>query len=654
MAPIAPAPPILVAILNWNTPELALRAVDAVRQSTGCEFRISLIDNGSVDGSVTLFQRLAPDVPCLALAENLGFAGGHAAALAYARTQGFPLVCLLNSDVIVAPDALAALLAAWQQHGTALYAGVPWRWQRGRRMINLPQKYLRREARPRAWRRDRPVALTADWLAQPPQRVGAVPGSCLLVPLELVERYGFMGTEWFLYCEELDWCLRLREAGVQSVLVTAALVQHVGGGSSQRPGQSELRATIAYYQARNEIVLANRHAGRWTAVQIAGKKLLRAAALMVWSPRQAVSVLQGIRDAARGHMGMTRRPALQVANDRLRRWPLGLERAMDHLRERLRRGGWVSWAAGGSVLRTQRAAPRCIRAFHDHARTLLQHALIECPVNVQAGLGVPGQHPAATRQWRIELQVEHTLVRPGGRDSAGAEPGPVAVADSAERYCVRLVDVERLAAADLILDYSRPNLTHLDLSGHFPQLRARMLAIVPLWYRCSFDAARRDLPLITQFADLGQLRRQHFLDAARQAGLHVENVRGIWSTTGLRRLYRRTRILINVHQTDHHHTFEELRVLPALANGVIVISEDVPLRAQVPYHEYIVWARTDELVHRIAEVQADYAGWQRRIFGDGRLELLLRQLAIESQQQVRAALRTWLSTQGTARPMPAS
>jgi GT2 family glycosyltransferase len=69
-----------------------------------------------------------------------------------------------------------------------------------------------------------------------------------------------------MYCEELDYCLRLRAVGVNSYLVPRSQLWHVGGSARGRQGVDDC---LAYYRSRNEIALAKKHGGRWVALMIA-------------------------------------------------------------------------------------------------------------------------------------------------------------------------------------------------------------------------------------------------------------------------------------------------------------------------------------------------------------------------------------------------
>jgi hypothetical protein len=84
--------------------------------------------------------------------------------------------------------------------------------------------------------------------------------------------------------------------------------------------------------------------------------------------------------------------------------------------------------------------------------------------------------------------------------------------------------------------------------------------------------------------------------------------------------------LINIRQTAHHHTLEELRVLPALLCGAIVISESAPLQDTIGYSEFILWATIDDLPELIKDVATHYERYRQPIFGGARFVQCMRKL----------------------------
>lgn len=288
--------------------------------------------------------------------------------------------------------------------------------------------------------------------------------------------------------------------------------------------------------------------------------------------------------------------------------------------------------------------PAYLRAYQRYCVLLFREALLRARASVDVVFGAcKTPFGGAVRSLHIDIQSEHTLVKPGGRDSAGAPAGQVALDDGSGRYLVRIANLDYLRTLDTIVEYSHPNRENVRSSGRFDQVAARTTVVAPLLYDTDFGTAARDIEAISLMFDEAQPRRRRFLEQASKAVPSLRNVRDVFDATALRRLYDRTRVLVNVHQTDHHDTLEELRILPALLRGVIVVSEDVPLRDRVPYHDAIIWSDYASLAATTAEVLEHYATWRARIFGDGRLARVLARMARDNQSNVDEAVRRMLA-----------
>jgi len=301
------SPLVLVSVLNWNTAALTIECLRALRTSDYVPARVVVIDNASTDDSVARLLAF-DDTLCVIRAErNLGFAEGHALALPLASAIGATAIWLVNSDALVEPQALSTLVSAWLRHGDAIYGGLPLEGRTtGHARISFPEKYLRADARPSAFERDRPLWFDSHWLTREPFAVAAVVGSSMLVPLSIIERAGWMDARWFLYCEEIDYCLSLRTQGIASYIVPGSRCWHGGGGSHR--DSKPLADCIHYYRTRNDIVLSARHAGRWTAAMVATKKLLRAGFTWATDRQRGRLMFRAVRDAMLGRLGKTLAP----------------------------------------------------------------------------------------------------------------------------------------------------------------------------------------------------------------------------------------------------------------------------------------------------------------------------------------------------------
>ena len=103
-----------VIIVNWNSREQTLECVDSVEKQLGDVdgASITVVDNGSSDGSAQAIAVRHPRVKLFPLAENRGFTGGLRAALAGSQSRN---VIFLNNDAVPEAGWLAALHEAMEQ-----------------------------------------------------------------------------------------------------------------------------------------------------------------------------------------------------------------------------------------------------------------------------------------------------------------------------------------------------------------------------------------------------------------------------------------------------------------------------------------------------------------------------------------------------------
>jgi hypothetical protein len=226
------APRVAVVVLNWNGGEETLACLASLERTQAPRPVVILADNGSSDGSLERAVQSHPDLVVLRHGSNLGYAGGNNRALRHAfDVLQADWVCLLNSDVIVAPDTLSCLLDAAVATDAAavgpclLYKDRPEVvWSCGARIgpqLNVTQ--LIGHGQPRRERVPHPV----DYL----------PGACLMVSRAACERVGLLDESFFCYLEDADWCVRMREAGLAVIAVPGAVAWHglsasTGGGYS--------------------------------------------------------------------------------------------------------------------------------------------------------------------------------------------------------------------------------------------------------------------------------------------------------------------------------------------------------------------------------------------------------------------------------------
>jgi GT2 family glycosyltransferase len=211
---------------------------DCVGDVLACQGELEVLvwDNASRDGSIELLQsRHGADARLRVLrhSANLGFGAG--ANRAAAQAQG-DAIFLLNPDCRLAPDALVrlrAIAAAWPGLGLL-----------GPRIVDADGRVetatrrrdptLRRALATLLGRSAQGVALPPRSAQSPSEEpVDAVSGAAMWLPHEAYATLAGFDEGYFLHCEDLDLCRRVRDAGRSVVYTDAVEILHAKGGSSR-------------------------------------------------------------------------------------------------------------------------------------------------------------------------------------------------------------------------------------------------------------------------------------------------------------------------------------------------------------------------------------------------------------------------------------
>ncbi|MBI4206953.1 MAG: glycosyltransferase [Betaproteobacteria bacterium] len=234
-----------VVIVNYNAGPILTECVHSVLRSS-VPVRVFVSDNGSADGSVEYLRATLDEHPFLTIVENhanLGFARGNNVVLPRCRGE---FVLFLNPDCIIQPDTLERMRAAMEAYPLAGMAGCLVRNPDGteqagcRRFVPTPWRALVRVFRLARIFRNHPrfssFILTGQPLPAHPTPVEAISGAFMFVRRSAMDYVGTMDEGYFLHCEDLDWCMRFRQAGFTILFVPGVEIVHAKGvGSAAHP-----------------------------------------------------------------------------------------------------------------------------------------------------------------------------------------------------------------------------------------------------------------------------------------------------------------------------------------------------------------------------------------------------------------------------------
>ena len=267
---------LAVVLVTWNVHDLianALRSLLADLQSTPLSFRVVVVDSASSDGTPDVIHKQFPQVELITSEENLGF--GRANNLAM-RTLGFgqqsttselpKAVYLLNPDTITKTGATYRLYETLVsdekigmvgaqlsyedgsfQHGAFHFPGLRQLWTE---FFPTPGRWIEGEFNGRYLRQ-----LYADGEPFP---VDFTLGATMMLKREVLQQTGMFDEAYFMYCEEIDWAWRIRQAGWEIYCVPQAKVVHLSGKST-----SQVRPQSLMYLWESRLRLYEKHYPKW-------------------------------------------------------------------------------------------------------------------------------------------------------------------------------------------------------------------------------------------------------------------------------------------------------------------------------------------------------------------------------------------------------
>jgi hypothetical protein len=231
-----------VCIVSWNAKDDLRLCLQSLTEAVADPATIEtvVVDNDSADGSADMVAAEFPDVRLIRLAENTGFSGGNNVALAGLTVD---YAFLLNSDAIAYPGAIDRLITFADANPKAGFIGPKVLNPDGsiqfscRRWPTFAAGLFRNVYLGRLFPNNRPASdyLMQDFDHNHTIEVDWLSGCALMVRRDCIERVGLLdGETFFMYCEDMDWCMRGHHAGWGIVYYPEAVVTHAIGRSSDR------------------------------------------------------------------------------------------------------------------------------------------------------------------------------------------------------------------------------------------------------------------------------------------------------------------------------------------------------------------------------------------------------------------------------------
>lgn len=223
----------LVVVLNWNGIDDTEACIRSLLTQDYKHYEVLIIDNGSVDDSVTRIQSLIQKYPnkliFIGNDTNLGFTGGVNVGIQYAINNNYDAVALLNNDATVDKSWLSSLVSKLSKN-VGVVTGLL--LHEGGKTIDSTGEYYTTWGIPFPRGRSQPTASA-------PQSgyVFGATGGATLYKTDLFKKIELFDDAFFAYYEDVDISFRTQLAGYKIYFTDKAIAYHKQGATSKKiPG----------------------------------------------------------------------------------------------------------------------------------------------------------------------------------------------------------------------------------------------------------------------------------------------------------------------------------------------------------------------------------------------------------------------------------
>ncbi|MFT5702553.1 MAG: N-acetylglucosaminyl-diphospho-decaprenol L-rhamnosyltransferase [Desulforhopalus sp.] len=264
---------IAIVIVNFQTPWLIVDCLESLRHEQSELFTVVIVDNNSNDDSVPILSKEISKkgwetwVSLLPLPENGGFAYGNNAAITKLLNSDNPpdYFWLLNPDTIVHKGACIELVNFLKNHPHAAVAGSRLEDRDGTLQLSAFRNHSVISELLSGMRLGLLTKILSKWvvalapISHAPFKTDWVSGASMMLRSDGINSIGLMDDGYFLYYEEVDYCIRLQKAGWECWYVPSSRVVHLIGASTGMTDyrKKASRRSTYWFESRRRFFLKN-------------------------------------------------------------------------------------------------------------------------------------------------------------------------------------------------------------------------------------------------------------------------------------------------------------------------------------------------------------------------------------------------------------
>ncbi|WP_440947240.1 glycosyltransferase family 2 protein [Methanosarcina sp. T3] len=237
-----------VILLNYNQPDMTIDCIEYLLKNKNYydDFEIIVIDNGSNDDSVIKLAETTSKYNLCFInnKENLGFAEGNNVGIKVSKGEW---VLLLNNDTVFKEDFILKMAKAAEDNPNSAAIG--------------PKIYYY-DAPSKVWYDGGKITKHYNFVrdssenSEDYKQVEWITGCALMINRKALEKVGLLDKDFFMYNEDVDWCIRAKKSGLDLIYTPYAKIWHIGSKTTTENFKNSFQI---YYGYRNKLFIIHKN-----------------------------------------------------------------------------------------------------------------------------------------------------------------------------------------------------------------------------------------------------------------------------------------------------------------------------------------------------------------------------------------------------------
>lgn len=246
---------VAIILVNYNGKDYLEDCINSINKIKYENYEIIVVDNKSTDNSVEYLRNLGYKITIIEAEKNGGFSYGNNIGIKYAIENNFEYFLLLNNDTLVKEDFLSEMMKSFKNNTNVGAVGAKIMYYPNVDRIWFGGGDIN-------WKRFKVIHNHIKELdvgqCEKEKEISFMTGCALLISKKTIENIGFLSEDYFMYCEDLDYSLKLSDKKFKIIFNPKAIIYHKVSLSS---GGEDSPFTL-YWKTKNTLKVMKKYKNR--------------------------------------------------------------------------------------------------------------------------------------------------------------------------------------------------------------------------------------------------------------------------------------------------------------------------------------------------------------------------------------------------------